>query len=54
MGGGSWTYLTPGIAVLVGKGINLQANVKVPVYRRLANRQLDSHAIFQVGASRSF
>jgi hypothetical protein len=54
VGGGSWTYLTPGIAVLVGKGINLQANVKVPVYRRLANRQLDSHAIFQVGASRSF
>ena len=54
VGGGHWLYLTPGIAVMVGKGINVQADVKVPVYRNLPNRQLDSRAIFQFGVSRSF
>jgi hypothetical protein len=47
-------YLTPGIGVMVGKGINLQADVKLPLYRNLANRQLDSSAIWQFGVSRSF
>ena len=54
VGGGHWLYLTPGIAFMVGKGINVQADVKVPVYRQLANRQLDSRAIFKLGLSRSF
>jgi hypothetical protein len=54
VGGGNWLYATPGIAVMVGRGINVQADVKIPVYRRLANRQLDSRAIFQFGVSRSF
>jgi hypothetical protein len=54
VGGGNWIYATPGIAVMVGKGINVQLDVKVPLYRYLANRQLDSHAIFQWGISRSF
>jgi hypothetical protein len=54
VGGGNWIYLTPGIAAMVGKGINVQADVKLPVYRRLANRQLDSRAILQIGISRSF
>ena len=54
VGGGHWLYLTPGIAVMVGKGINVQADVKLPIYRNLANRQLDSRAIFQFGISRSF
>ena len=54
VGGGHWLYLTPGIAVMVGKGLNVQADVKLPVYRQLANRQLDSSAIFQFGLSRSF
>jgi hypothetical protein len=54
VGGGNWLYLTPGVAVQVGKGINVQAEVKVPVYRSLANRQLDSSAIFQFGVSRGF
>ena len=54
VGGGHWLYLTPGVAVMVGKGINLQADVKLPVYRHLANRQLDSRAVMQVGVSRSF
>ena len=38
----------------VGGGINVQAEVKVPVYRSLANRQLDSSAILQFGISRGF
>jgi hypothetical protein len=54
VGGGHWFYVTPGVAVMVGKGFNIQSDVKLPVYRRLANRQLDSSAIFQLGVSRSF
>jgi hypothetical protein len=54
VGGGNWIYLSPGAAVMVGKGINLQAEVKLPMYRHLSNRQLDSAAIFQLGISRSF
>lgn len=54
VGGGDWLYATPGIAVMVGKGVNVQADVKIPVRRQLANRQLDSRAIFQFGISRSF
>jgi hypothetical protein len=54
VGGGNWLYLTPGIGVLVGKGINMQAEVKVPLYRSLSNKQLDSPAIFQFGISRAF
>jgi hypothetical protein len=40
VGGGHWLSVTPGLAVLAGKGLNVQAEVKVPVYRDLANRQL--------------
>lgn len=54
VGGGDWSYLRPGLAVMVGKGVNVQAEIKVPAYRNLANRQLDSRAIFQFGISRSF
>ena len=54
VGGGHWIYLSPGIAAQVGKGINVQAEVKIPVHRSLANKQLDSAAIFQFGVSRSF
>ena len=54
VGGGDWLYVTPGAAVMVGKGINVQLDVKIPVYRNLANRQLDSRAIFQFGVSRTF
>jgi hypothetical protein len=54
VGGGNWLYATPGVAVMVGRGVNLQVDVKIPVYRHLANRQLDSRAIFQMGVSRSF
>jgi hypothetical protein len=54
VGGGDWLYVTPGVAVQVGKGLNVQAEVKIPAYRALANRQLDSSAIFQLGVSRTF
>jgi hypothetical protein len=54
VGGGNWLYLTPGIAAQVGKGINVQAEVKLPIYRSLANKQLDSRAVFQFGISRAF
>jgi hypothetical protein len=54
VGGGNWVYASPGMAVMVGKGINVQAEVKLPVYRQLANRQLDSRAIFQFGVTRGF
>lgn len=54
VGGGHWLYLTPGVGVLVGRGVNVQAEVKVPLHRALSNTQLDSAAIFQFGISRAF
>ena len=54
VGGGDWLYFTPGVGALIGKGINVQAEIKLPLYRSLANRQLDSRAIFQFGISRAF
>ena len=54
VGGGNWLYVTPGVAAQIGKGINVQAEVKIPVYRSLANKQLDSSAILQFGISRAF
>lgn len=54
VGGGNWVYFSPGVAAQVGKGIQVQAEVKLPIYRSLANKQLDSSAIFQFGINRSF
>jgi hypothetical protein len=54
VGGGDWWYLSPGVAVMVGKGLNAQLEVKLPVYRHLSNRQLDSRAVFLFGLSRGF
>lgn len=31
VGGGNWLYLTPGVAAQIGKGINVQAEIKLPV-----------------------
>jgi hypothetical protein len=53
-GGGNWMYVTPGVAVQLGKAVTVQAELKLPVYRALANKQLDSAAIFQFGISRAF
>jgi hypothetical protein len=54
VGGGNWLYLTPGVGVLVGKGVNAQVEVKIPLRRSLSNKQLDSRAIFQFGISLAF
>lgn len=54
VGGGNWLYLTPGAAVQIGKGVNVQVEVKLPIHRSLANKQLDSAAILQFGISRAF
>jgi hypothetical protein len=54
VGGGNWVHFSPGVAAQVGKGIQVQADVKLPVYRSLANKQLDSSAIFQFGINRTF
>jgi len=54
VGGGNWLYVTPGVAAQIGKGVNVQAEVKLPIYRVLANKQLDSRAVFQFGISRAF
>ena len=54
VGGGDWIYFSPGVAAQVGKGIQVQGEVKLPIYRSLANKQLDSAAIFQFGINRSF
>ena len=52
--GGDWLYFTPGATIQIVKGVNIQTDVKIPIYRRLANMQLDSRAVFQVGVSREF
>ena len=54
VGGGNWLSLAPGVALQVGSGITVQAEVKVPLHRALSNRQLDSAAVFQLGVSRAF
>jgi hypothetical protein len=54
VGGGNWLYATPGVGILIGRALNVQAEVKLPIYRSLTNRQLDSSAVFQFGISRAF
>ena len=49
VGGGNWLYLAPAAAVAVGH-VTIQAEIKLPLYRDLANRQLDSSRSFQIGA----
>ena len=51
---GNWIYVTLGVDVQIGNGMNIQAEVKLPVHRALANRQLDSTGVLQFGISRSF
>ena len=49
VGGGDWINLAPAVAVALGP-VTMQAEMKFPVYRNLANRQLDSSRSFQIGA----
>lgn len=53
VGGGDWMYLAPGLALGLGK-FTAQAEVRVPVYRSLANRQLDSPFLLQLGVVPAF
>jgi hypothetical protein len=48
VGGGNWLYVAPAVALALGK-VTVQAEIKVPVYRDLANRQLDAARSVQVG-----
>ncbi len=48
VGGGNWLYFAPAVAVAIGK-VTLQAEFKFPLYRDLANRQLDASRSVQVG-----
>ena len=48
VGGGNWIYVSPAVSVGVGP-VTFQAEMKLPVYRSLANRQLDSGRGFQLG-----
>jgi hypothetical protein len=48
VGGGNWINVSPAVAVAV-RAVTLQAELKLPLYRSLANRQLDSSRSFQFG-----
>jgi hypothetical protein len=53
VGGGDWLHMAPSLAIGLGK-FTAQAEVRVPLYRSLANRQLDSPFVLQLGLVRSF
>jgi hypothetical protein len=53
VGGGNWLALAPGVAIAIGK-TTIQAEVKLPLYRSLFNRQLDSSWLAQFGVVRGF
>lgn len=53
VGGGDWVHIAPSLAIGLGK-FTAQVEMRVPVYRDLANRQLDSSFVFQAGVVRSF
>ena len=53
VGGGDWLALAPGVAVGLGKS-TIQAEIKLPLYRSLSNRQLDSSWLLQLGFVRRF
>lgn len=48
VGGGDWIAVAPSAAVNIGP-VTVQAEIRIPVYRSLANRQLDSSRTFQLG-----
>jgi len=48
VGGGNWIYVSPAVALAAGP-VTFQAEIKFPVYRSLANRQLDSARSLQLG-----
>ena len=50
VGGGDWLNVAPAVALSLG-AVTVQAELKVPVYRNLSNRQLDASSAFQIGAA---
>jgi hypothetical protein len=48
VGGGNWLYFSPALSLSI-RDVTMQAEVKLPIYRALANRQLDSARTIQVG-----
>jgi hypothetical protein len=53
VGGGDWIHVAPSLAVGLGK-FTVQGEMRVPLYRDLDNRQLDSAFVVQLGVVRSF
>ena len=48
VGGGDWIFVAPALSFGVGD-VTFQAELKLPVFRSLDNRQLDSARSFQFG-----
>jgi hypothetical protein len=48
VGGGNWITLSPAVSLGLGP-VTVQGEIKLPLYRNLANRQLDSARSFQLG-----
>ncbi len=50
VGGGNWLAFAPSVSYTMDK-LTLQTEFRIPLYRSLDNRQLDSSFTFQLGAS---
>lgn len=53
IGGGDWLTIAPALAAAFGT-LTVQVEARVPVWRSLDNRQLDSARMFQVGLVKAF
>ncbi|MDQ3168800.1 MAG: hypothetical protein M3Q55_01535 [Acidobacteriota bacterium] len=53
VGGGDWITIAPALAAAFGTW-TVQAEVKLPAWRSLSNRQLDSARVLQVGVVKAF
>lgn len=53
VGGGDWITVTPAVAIGLG-AFTAQAELKLPIWRSLDNRQLDAGGVIQVGVVRRF
>ena len=49
VGGGDWLMFAPSVAVTMATSITLQGEARIPLFRSLDNRQLDSSRSFQFG-----
>ncbi len=53
VGGGDWITIAPALAAAFAS-VTVQAELKMPLWRSLANRQLDSARVLQVGVVTAF